>query len=293
MQIVVVSEKERQWFEPFLPPEFCGSQAQTQLLYGAVDDQTGTAVGAMLVEAADDIVELQWICVADEWRQKGIARQMIDALLEDAEQVQSLHAIHVMLSCREQAAATLLRRCGFRVYPSEYQEYAFPLAMAQQGAFWQRPVSCSGSILPLSAVPQQAVQTFNRQAARGDKLRGVEPIRLEECDGALSLCCLLETEIVGALLVRADSRGSDLDLQWLYADAAHPRVAAALLQQAAAAALRSFLPETTVHLAALTPEAEALVKKLLPAAEQQTGWIAWRQIAGSRVQEEQTDVQAE
>ena len=115
MQIVVVSEKERQWFEPFLPPEFRGSQAQAQLLYGAVDDQTGTAVGAMLVEAADDIVELQWICVADEWRQKGIARQMIDALLEDAEQVQSLHAIHAMLSCREQAAATLLRVPGLSI----------------------------------------------------------------------------------------------------------------------------------------------------------------------------------
>ena len=78
MQIVVVSEQERQWFEAFLPLEFRGSQTQTQLLYGAVDDQTGTAVGAMLLEAADDIVELQWICVADEWRRKGIARQMID-----------------------------------------------------------------------------------------------------------------------------------------------------------------------------------------------------------------------
>lgn len=293
MQIVVVSADERQWFDAFLPPEFRGSQTQTQLLYGAVDDQTGTAVGAMLVEAADDIVELQWICVADEWRQKGIARQMIDALLADAAQVQQLHAIHAMLGSREQAAATMLRRCGFRVYPSAYQEYAFPLAMAQQGAFWQRPVSCNGSILPLGAVPQQAVQAFNRQIARGDKLRGVDPIRMEECDSALSLCCLLGTEIIGALLVRADSRGSDLDLQWLYADAAHPRVAAALLQQAAGAALQLFPPETTVHLAALTPEAEALVQKLLPAAEKQTGWIAWRQIAGSHVQEEQVDVQAE
>lgn len=293
MQIVVVSEKERQWFDPFLPPEFRGNQTQTQLLYGAVDDQTGTAVGAMLLEAAADIVELQWICVADEWRQKGIARQMIGALLEDAGQVRSLHAIHAMLSSREQAAATVLRCCGFRVYPSAYRECAFPLAMAQQGAFWQRPVPCRGSIVPLGAVPQQAVQAFNRQIARGDKLHGVDPIRVEECDGALSSCCLLETEIIGVLLVRADSRGGDLDLQWLYADASHPRVAAALLQQAVSTALRLFPPETTVHLAALTPEAEALVKKLLPAAEEQTGWIAWHQIAGSHVQEEQIDVQAE
>ena len=109
MQIVVVSADERQWFDAFLPPEFRGSQTQTQLLYGAADDQPGAAVGAMLVEAADDIVELQWICVADEWRQKGIARQMIDALLADAAQVQPLHAIHVMLSSREQTAAMLLR----------------------------------------------------------------------------------------------------------------------------------------------------------------------------------------
>lgn len=293
MQIVVVSEQERQWFEVFLPLEFRSNQTQTQLMYGAVDDQTGTAVGAMLLEAVGDIIELQWICVADEWRRKGIAREMIDALLEDAGQVQSLHAIHVMLSSRERAAVALLRRCGFRVYPSAYREYAFPLAMAQQGAFWQRPVSCSGNILPFRAVPQQAVQTFNRQAASGDKLRGVDPIRVEECDGELSLCCLLGTEIIGALLVHSDRHENRLDLQWLYADAAHPRVAAVLLQQAVGVASQSFPPETTVHLAALAPEAEALVQKLLPAAEQQTGWIAWHQIAESRVQEEQTDVQAE
>lgn len=82
-----------------------------------------------------------------------------------------------------------------------------------------------------------------------------------------------EGQIVGAAL--AAPRGSMLELCWLYADTAHPRAAAALLQQICGVALRLYPEQTGVYLTAISPEAERIVHKLLPRAERRSGWIAW------------------
>lgn len=280
MQIILAQPQERQWFAAFLPLSMRTGLTPTQLLYGAVEEQTGTAVGAMLVEAEEDAVDLQWVCVADDWRRRGIARQLVTALCEDAVGVRQVGRISALLSSRDVAAAALLRRCSFVVQPSAYNEYVFPLSALQQGAFWSRPVVCNGTIQPLGTVSKEAVAGFNRRIRNGSKMRGMEPILVQECDSTLSLCCLVDGSIVGVILIAP--QGDTLELSWLYADAAQPRVAAALLQQAAGVALRLCPDQTWVHLAALTEEAEALVRKLLPQAEQSSGWNAWYSTAVMR-----------
>lgn len=280
MQIILVESDAYRWYAPFLPPSMRGGLTETQLLYGAVDEQSGTAVGAMLVEAEESVVAVQWIRVADPWRRRGVARQLVAALCEDAVASPAIAAIRAQMGSRDTIAVALLRHCGFRVRPSLVEEYIFPLSEVRQSAFWHRPVPCTGTIQPLGTVPPQAVQAFNARIAAGDKLRGVEPICMEECDSTLSLCCLVGGRIVGVLL--AGSGGPVLELSWLYADASQPRAAAALLQQAAEIALRLYPEQTNVHLAAITDEAKAMVDKLLPRAKRRNGAIAWYDVAATR-----------
>ena len=280
MQIILAEQEEQRWFAPFLPQSMRMELAPAQLLYGAVEEQTGTAIGAMLVEAQEDGVELQWVCVADDWRRHGVARRLVAALCEDAADAPLVDTVRVLLSSQDEAAAALLRRCGFRVQASGYDEFSFPLSAIQQGTFLSRPVAYGGKIQPLGTVPKDAVDVFNARIKAGEKLSGVEPIRMQEYDSTLSLCCLSGGSIVGAVLVAP--RGGALELSWLYADATQPRAAAALLQQAAGVALRLYPDETRVHLAALTEQSEALVRKLLPQAERSNGWIAWYYTASAR-----------
>ena len=83
MQVIFVTQEQYTWFAPF-----CGelSEKSNQVIYGAVDESNGTAVGALVASVGDAGLEIDQICVADAWRHKGIGRQMLRALLLDARQ---------------------------------------------------------------------------------------------------------------------------------------------------------------------------------------------------------------
>ena len=61
MQVIFVTQEQYTWFAPF-----CGelSEKSNQVIYGAVDESNGTAVGALVASVGDAGLEIDQICVA-------------------------------------------------------------------------------------------------------------------------------------------------------------------------------------------------------------------------------------
>ncbi|MCD8195803.1 MAG: hypothetical protein LUE24_01300 [Lachnospiraceae bacterium] len=79
MECIRVTDSTKSWFLPLLPAEFQSPQENLGVyLIGAVMD--GVACGAMAVQLRDDLADIRWFYVAEEYRERGVASGMLDCL---------------------------------------------------------------------------------------------------------------------------------------------------------------------------------------------------------------------
>ncbi len=263
MQVICVDKENFEWFAPFLPRAVKGL-APGRLIYGAVDEYSETAVGVLMADADGTGLEISWVCVADEWQQRGVARQMICALRRDATQSGLVTRIRAQILGKEKVARKLLESCRFRFDEGGSGEYSFPLSKLSGDAFWKKNLDCSAAV-ELGKIPENVLREFNRRMMMNDAFMVPLPVRVEDYDPVLSFCYVDGGKIKGMLLgQRYEDR---LYLACLYADPDAPRAAAVLLRAAADRANKDYPPETKVSLAAVSPAAEGLAQKLLPGVQ--------------------------
>lgn len=94
MQLTRITQNNFNYFKDFFPdPEkYELGRAKELCLLGAVLD--GCACGALALNISDSQTELAWIYVAPEYRNRGIAREMLDFLLREENDLGTIIAVY-------------------------------------------------------------------------------------------------------------------------------------------------------------------------------------------------------
>lgn len=268
MQVIFVTQEQYTWFAPF-----CGelSEKSNQVIYGAVDESNGTAVGALVASVGDAGLEIDQICVADAWRHKGIGRQMLRALLLDARQAGGIPCVRAHLYGTVSAIASLFRTVGFVIGENQDTVCSFPLSAIPKKLLGDSRIG-QESVIQLSEVPREALHRFNTRAVLREALPIPQPVQASDYQKELSFAVLNRGEIAGLLL--AEQLADELYLSVLYAAPDAPRAAAVLLLHAAQVAKALYPGDTVVNLITVSSTASMLVDKILPNVLRQRGITA-------------------
>ncbi len=268
MQVIFVTQEQYTWFAPF-----CGelSEKSNQVIYGAVDESNGTAVGALVASVGDAGLEIDQICVADAWRHKGIGRQMLRALLLDARQAGGIPCVRAHLYGTVSASASLFRTVGFVIGENQDTVCSFPLSAIPKKLLGDSRIG-QESVIQLSEVPREVLHRFNTRAVLREVLPIPQPVQASDYQKELSFAVLNRGEIAGLLL--AEQLADELYLSFLYAAPDAPRAAAVLLLHAAQVAKALYPGDTVVNLITVSSTASMLVDKILPNVLRQRGITA-------------------
>ena len=268
MQIILVDKEQYDWFAPF-----CGGLPKSEaiVVYGAVEESDGTAVGALAATVDGTNLEIEYSCVADAWRRKGVARKLLRALLLDARQAGMFSRVRAHLFEDDAAGAALLRAAGFIITQTDDKLCHFPISAIPDHLLGNSKIGLGESVR-LSEVPAETLRQFGVHPAEQDALPVPVPLRAQDYHERLSFAVLRQGEIVGLLL--AAQEANKISLCYLYASPSAPRAAAILLLRAAQEAKALYPPETEVRIAAVSPAAGMLIDKLLPDTLRETGIVA-------------------
>ncbi len=77
MEITIVRQENRQYFEPLMPGQMW---EWTDFVLGAIEN--GTACGVLAVQESGSILEILYLYVAEPFRRKGVATELLNALHE-------------------------------------------------------------------------------------------------------------------------------------------------------------------------------------------------------------------
>ena len=77
MEITIVRQENRQYFEPLMPSQMW---AWTDFVLGAIVDET--ACGILAVQESGRLLEILYLYVAEPFRRKGVATELLNALHE-------------------------------------------------------------------------------------------------------------------------------------------------------------------------------------------------------------------
>ncbi len=218
----------------------------------------GMAVGILAADCFDRAVTLRWIGVAPSCRRRGVASGLLEKLCQLAgrEGVRRMDAVASLPPEKLRPLEALLSRFGFERRDVS-QVYSFPLQAVLRG-----PLASAAARRYPNAVPvyelegHPALREFNRRAAAAEMLPYpvIEPRRLLK----ESRVWVENGRITGCLLL-ADGKDS-LELRWLYGKGTAPLLG--MLSSAACAVAESYPSGVRIHMTALVPSAEALVRRL-------------------------------
>ena len=108
----LITDKNREFFLQAVDPQIID---EGDIFIGAIDDDTNTACGVLVAkEQADLTLEITYIYVAEEWRNKGAGTALIDTLREVADSLEAERiACTNVRGNDEDEVADLLEDCDF------------------------------------------------------------------------------------------------------------------------------------------------------------------------------------
>ena len=112
-KVTGIGKGNEAYFEPLLMGTAAGEDI---LRFGVIED--GAAAGVMAVAASDGRADILWIYVLEEYRRRGIAREMLETFLDEAQDQESFVGVSAVYPHSE-AMDTLLTSEGFLVIPGE------------------------------------------------------------------------------------------------------------------------------------------------------------------------------
>lgn len=267
MEFVTVTPAMLQAFASLLPADIAQQLGSRQELValGAVEGQT--PCGVLVAALEPQLLRLVWLCTAEQARGRGVARALVRKLL-----VQAWHdpdTDRVMADVRRGAPVDpvfmLLLTEGWQATPFALPDYGCTLGQLAQRPFWKQSMRLD-NVCPLGEVPPALVQAYSAWLSGQPAQAAVElPLRLERYDPVLSMGYVSGGQLQAVLLAEAGEDG----LVLAYAQARETAATgfARLVYAAGQRAMEIYPPETRVSFAAITPAAELLAKKLLPAPE--------------------------
>lgn len=269
MEFVTVTPATQPAFEPLLPEEIAQQLRTRQELmaFGAVEGQT--PCGVLVAAFEPQRLRLVWLCTAEQARGRRVARALVRKLLAQAWHDPDIDRVlaDVRRGTPVDPVYMLLLTEGWLAIPFALPDYGCTLGQLAEQPFWQQSMRQEG-VCPLGEVPPAMLQAYSAWLSGQPAQAAVElPLRLEQYDPVLSLGYISGGQLQALLLAQAGADG----LVLAYAQARETAATgfARLIYAAGRRAMEMYPPETRFSFAAITPAAESLAKKLLPAPEMQ------------------------
>ena len=268
MRIIVLDSDHARKFNSLYNGDVQRFDEQGVVCLAAVDNEVMPPVpcGMLVASAVEQSMNIEWLYVAEGYRRKGVATELVDTLMAAAAKCGSDHVFGTF-SERNDGMAEFMDAFGFHVRHSYgWHDYVMKLSDFQP---LPEEAADEYALESLFHASKKELAEMNAALEKSENIVGV-PLPVDPRDySPVSVCVKKDGAISGLLLVRTDTAGEDVRIEfpWVFFKKecikAMPSVYSLVLKT-----LKALYPENTeIHFETLNPGMDSVIEKLAPQAE--------------------------
>jgi ribosomal protein S18 acetylase RimI-like enzyme len=255
------------WLIPTGIMDLLVQRAGDYIVIGAVSDNL--PCGVIIAAASQNepgSIKIVYLCVAPDYRRKGIATELINRLVSGLstydDTTKIFYSFALMAKTPENdPACSLLRGLGFTVTESSGGVYRTTVGALEDLPFWKQPIADKTAYIPVSKLPKGALADFSRKimSKLGLRLPPFSEVGLIE---NVSHVLVIDGRTEGIAAVK--EADGVLEISWLYCPNEHIRYLPDLVRSMYQEAIKEWPNETPLRIAAVADASSKLAKKLCP-----------------------------
>jgi len=262
MQIYVLNDNSRKTFKGMYNEPLFVQSNENVFALGIVED--GKPAGILVSYVFLDEIAIQWMYVAEEFRRKGIASKLVQAIIFTAKK-SNVSDIYMTFIKDELAVEAILKKNGFTVHKNP-NWMSFEATIADLKTVSEedvRPVTLSSFM----TVGMAAVEEFNKYISKSASKIGV-PLSVDPRDySPFSCCSLVDGKIDSLLLVDTNEKGDLVEMPWIYLGKNASDEAPAMYNATINALKATYEPETRLVVNCIDASMDKAITKVLPKAK--------------------------
>ena len=271
IEIVVLENEELLKFNALFYDELLLELPDDALMLGAIETggEVPEAVGLLIFHIRDTAVYVDWFCVDDEHRERGVGKALMDYLknvlitAEDAD----IEVVFVNFNETVRGLGRFLRENGFAVtfFDGNFNIYA-PLNRVRL----MKPDHSNEKLkaLPLDQVPEKSYKLFDDYIDMVENAYEgiIGPIDPDDYRPE-SRAILSGDRIVGIMLVGSTIYDKNVMIDWVYSMPKFVLQAVPLAFDTVVTELKKSMPEDSmISMASLSPNVGSIIRKTMPGA---------------------------
>ena len=258
MKIFSLTPLDLPIFYNLLPESLLHEIPADALLVGCADGEPLQPAGVLIAHVEYGTLLVDWLYVDEAYRRRGGASQMMQLLLDCAFEVEEIEDVTLTFSQQHDGLDAFLESMDFSVLFMEgCKGYETTLSKFR---FLPGEKAIPGKILPLSDVPQQEIERFDRLVASGILPEvGISSLRIEDYHAG-SMAYLEGDTLLGLWLVQ--QQNGKLFIPWFCNYSKALTVPISLMNASIRAMNDHYAEDTPVYFASLSPKMESVIRKL-------------------------------
>ncbi|MCL2634053.1 MAG: GNAT family N-acetyltransferase [Oscillospiraceae bacterium] len=278
-------EQNSQAFMRYIPRDLHNIiEAPEAIVLGVANDNDVSA-GVLVSKVVGDWVEILWLYVDDEFRNKGGGTLLLSDLLSCVDSESDITGVFSQFPAQDnKALENLFAKNGFELEDGENNLYSLKAADLHNNRFWQKEQGGSENADTLDNVIDVKLKEFEVKLS----LAGVSvaldfPIKWREYDGKLSSVYIKNNEVRGVLLFK--KLDNELLLSYAYVTPEEKTALPAMLYKSGRIIIDTLPADTSISLAAITDASAKLMGKLFENSQPQQTRCAVYHINQSETEE--------
>jgi GNAT superfamily N-acetyltransferase len=258
------------WLIPTGIMDLLVHRAGDYIVIGAATDNL--PCGVLIAAASSDApggINIVYLCVAPDFRRRGIATKLINRLVrglsayDDPTEVFYSFALTANTP-EDDPACALLRGLGFTVTMSSGGVYRTTVGALEDLSFWKQPIADKTAYIPVSKLPKGALADFSRKimVKLGLRLPPFPEVGLLE---DISHILVIDGHTEGIAAVQETDVA--LEISWLYCPNEYIRYLPDLVRSMYQEAIKEWPNDTPLRIAAVADASSKLAKKLCPESD--------------------------
>lgn len=209
-----------------------------------------------------NVLEIQSLYVAPDYRRQGGSRLLVDTLCGLAQgRCQRVSIRYTCTRPEHETLAPFLTALGFTPDQSRENLYQITLEELAHTPFFRGRSSGTSGCTPFAQVPRHSLTAAYQKAAGQEENYLEIPLTHPSVDGEVSMA-ILEGDTVRSFLALTPTAPGRIRLAWM--QSGRPQDVPALLRGSFARLQASYPPETVLTIQTVVPEARNLLDRLCP-----------------------------
>jgi len=262
---ILINENNHDFFTGYVPKEMQAELMLPEIIaLGAADSETGEAAGLLIAKVVGSFLEITWVYVGLEFRNKGVGTALIERLKTCYDFVPGLTALISQFPTEDgEALERLFLGADFSLKDDKHSVYTLTVGDLKNNYFWNKELSCAKDAVALESVYDVMLREFETGILLSEKDAMIySPLDRNKFNQKLSMAYIKDSKINGILLAEVEETG--LELSYAYVKPGIATALPAMLYQAGKAAIESFPPEAVVSVAAISDVSVKLMEKMFP-----------------------------